>query len=155
MLLFIKLALCFFNFLLWHNCLHYFILSAIVMATHGTTSPRVLVLGHSFIRRLQDCNNPRDLDLAFKIKEPGAIIWRGFWKRTVAKTIRHNLHVVHSVRPGIVIVQLGTNNLSFCPPLLVGSDLEDFVCLLHDSYGLQIVCVCQDYSSSSFRLTFG
>ena len=50
-LLFIKLALCFFNFLLWHNCLPYFILSAIVMATHNTPTPRVLVLGHSFVYR--------------------------------------------------------------------------------------------------------
>ena len=39
------------------------------MATHGRPSPRVLVLGHSFIRRLRDFieRNPGDLDLAFKL----------------------------------------------------------------------------------------
>ena len=53
-------------------------LSRIVMATHGTPSPRVLILGHSFIRRLRDFieRNPGDLDLAFKLKEPAAIFWR-------------------------------------------------------------------------------
>ena len=42
------------------------------MATHGTPTPRVLVLGHSFIRRLRDFieRNSRDLDLAFKLKRP-------------------------------------------------------------------------------------
>ena len=41
------------------------------------------------------------------------------------------LHVVQSVRPDIVIVQLGTHDLSFRAPLLMGSDPEDFVHLLH------------------------
>ena len=48
------------------------------MATHGTPTPRVL---------------------AFKLKEPAAIFWHGVGGRTVAKTIRHDLHVVQSVRP--------------------------------------------------------
>lgn len=56
----------------------------------------------------------------------------------MAKTIRHDLHAVQSARPDIVIVQLGTNDLSFQPHLQVGSDLEDFVRLLHD-LGLRII----------------
>lgn len=56
----------------------------------------------------------------------------------MAKTIRHDLQVVQSVRPDIVIVQLGTSDLSFHPPLHVVSDLEDFVRLLHD-LGLRII----------------
>ena len=35
-LLFIKLALCFFSFLLWHKCLPYFILSALVIACENS-----------------------------------------------------------------------------------------------------------------------
>ena len=61
----------------------------------------------------------------------------------MSKANRHDLHVVQSAHCDIVIVQLGTNDLSFRPRLLVGSDLEHFVCLLHDSYGFQFVCVCQ------------
>ena len=43
----------------------------------------------------------------------------------------------------MVIVQLGTNDLTSCPPLQVSSAIEDFVHLLHDSYGVKVVCVCQ------------
>ena len=126
------------------------------MATHGTPTPRVLVLGHSFIRRLHDFieRNPRDSDLAFKLKEPAAIFWHGVGRRTVAKTIRHDLHVVQSALSDIVIVQLGTNDLTSRSPLLVDSDLEDFVRLLHDSCGVQFVCVCQTIrrrSATSFN----
>ena len=71
------------------------------------------------------------------------ITWHGIGGRTVAKTIKFDLHVVRSTRPDIVIVQLGTNDLPVQSPLQVGSELEDFVRLLHDSYGVKFVCVCQ------------
>ena len=57
----------------------------------------------------------------------------------MARTIRIDLHVTQSVSPDIVIVQLGTNDLSFRAPLLVGPDPEEFVRLLHASYGVQFV----------------
>ena len=37
------------------------------------------------------------------------------------------------------VVQLGTHHLSFRAPLLVGSDPEDFVRLLHASYDVQFM----------------
>ena len=37
------------------------------------------------------------------------------------------------------VVQLGTHHLSFRAPLLVGSDPEELVRLLHVSYGVQFV----------------
>ena len=73
------------------------------------------------------------------MKEPTAIIWHGVGGRRVARTIRNDLHVMQSVSPDIVIVQLGTNALSFRAPLLVGSDPEELVRLLHASYGAQFV----------------
>ena len=73
------------------------------------------------------------------MKEPTAIIWHGVGGRRVARTIRIDLHVMQSVSPDIVIVQLGTNDLSFRAPLLVGSDPEELVRLLHASYGVQFV----------------
>ena len=57
----------------------------------------------------------------------------------MARTIRNDLHVMQSVSPDIVIVQLGATYLSFRAPLLVGSDPEEFVRLLHASYGIQFV----------------
>ena len=73
------------------------------------------------------------------MKEPTAIIWHGIGGRRVARTIRNDLHVMQSVGPIIIIVQLGTNELSFRALLLVGSDPEEFVRLLHASYGVQFV----------------
>ena len=60
--------------------------------------------------------------------------------RTIAKTVTFELHILHSFRPDIVIVQLGTIDLTSCPPLRVGSALEDFAHLLHDSHGVRGVC---------------
>ena len=59
------------------------------MATHGTPTPRTLVLGHSFIRRLRDFieRNPGYLDLTFEITEPAAMSWHGVGGSTVAKAI--------------------------------------------------------------------
>ena len=65
------------------------------------------------------------------------------WGRTVAKTVKFDQHILHSFRPDIVIVQLDTNDLTLCHPLQVGSAIEDFVHLLHDSYGVKGVCICQ------------
>ena len=77
--------------------------------------------------------------------------WEGAqWQRQSVMTCM----LCKSVRPDIVIVQLGTNDLSSRPPLLVGSDLEDFVRLLHDWCGVQFVCVCQTIrrrSATSFN----
>ena len=66
-------------------------------------------------------------------------MWHGVGGRRVASTIRNDLHVMQSVSPDIVIVQLGTNDLSFRAPLLVGSDSAELVRLLHASYGVQFV----------------
>lgn len=54
------------------------------MATHGTPTPRVLVLGHSFIRRLRDFieRKPGDLDLAFNLKPREKLILATFLPRT-------------------------------------------------------------------------
>ena len=107
--------------------------------------PRVLILSHSFIRRLHGFieSNPGHLDLAFRLTASALISWHGVGGRTVAKTVKFDLHILHSFRPGIVIVQLGTNDLTSYSPLQVGSAIEDFVHLLHDSYGVKGVCVCQ------------
>ena len=123
------------------------------MATHTVTpTPRVLILGHSFIRRLQKFieHHIGHLDLSLQITAPADITWHGIGGRTVAKTIKFDLHVVRSTRPDIVIVQLGTNDLPFQSPLQVGSELEDFVRLLHDSYGVKFVCVRQTIRQRSF-----
>ena len=109
-------------------------------------TPRVLILGHSFICRLHDFieRNSRHLDLKFQLQASAHLWWHGSWGRTIAKTVKFDLHIIHSFRPDIVIVQLGTNDLTSCPPLQVGSaPKEDLVHLPHDSYGVKVIYVCQ------------
>ena len=121
------------------------------MATQTVTpTPRVLILGHSFIRRLQKFmeHHIGYLDLSLQITASADIAWHGIGGRTVAKTVKFNLHVVRSTRPDIA--QLGTNDLPFQSPLQVGSKLEEFGRLLHYSYGVRFVCVCQTIRQRSF-----
>ena len=99
----------------------------------------------SFIRRLHDFieRDSGQFDLTLHLTESAHIRWHGVGGRTIAKTIKFDLRILHSFRPDIVIVQLGTNDLTSTPPLQVGSAMEDFVHLLHDPYGVKFVCVCQ------------
>ena len=59
------------------------------------------------------------------------------------KTIEHDLHVVASFQPDIVILQLGSNDLTSDEPAHVGSAIDDLVKLWHDVYGVKFICVCQ------------
>ena len=109
-------------------------------------TPCILILGHClFIRHLRDFieRDSGHLDLMFHLSASSLISHHGIGGCTIAKTVKFDLHNLHSFHPDIVIVQLGTNDLTSCPPLRVGSALEDFVHLLHDSYGVRGVCVCQ------------
>ena len=62
--------------------------------------------------------------------------------RTVAKTLQYDLPVVASSTPDIVILQLGTNDLSRLDPLVVASSIEELVTILHDTYNVELICVC-------------
>ena len=104
-----------------------------------------MVLGHSFVRRLHHYILQRSpiLDVHFDLSEPLVTQWLGIGGRTVQKTIRYDMRAITVFRPDIVILQLGTNDLSNASPLRVGSDIEDFVRLLYHSCNVKIVCVCQ------------
>ena len=113
-----------------------------IISVHMAT-PRVLILGHSFIRRLGEFVDHRPhLDRSFMLSGAAIFRWQGKGGRTLA-TIQDDLPVVKSFAPHIVILQLGTNDLSRLDPLLVGSAIEDLVRTLHDSYNVRLVCVCQ------------
>ena len=113
--------------------------------------PLVLILGHSFIRRLKDfiASHP-DLNANFLIAEACEIKWHGVGGRTIAKARAFDLPMVESFVPQIVILQLGPNDLEHADPLLIASAIEDLVTLLHDRFQVKRVCVCQTvYRESS------
>ena len=116
---------------------------------------RILILGHSFIRRLhvflrQNFNEvfARNLHIDGDL----SIKWHGIGGRTISKVIRHDLGIVEKFAPEIVVIQLGTNDLSSVSAVETGSALEDLSHLLHESYGVQRVCVCQTIFRSNAPL---
>ena len=106
-------------------------------------NPKIWILGHSFARRLnQFVSNVLRLNHHFFLKRVVRFKWHGVGGKTVATTLQNDLHVVESFKLDIVILQLGTNELSQLTTLVVGSALEDLVRLLHDFHNVKIVCVC-------------
>ena len=108
--------------------------------------PRVLILGHSFVHRLYsfiDSTSNPVLTLSLGITEPLHVKWHGIGGRTIAKALAFDLHVVEYFKPHVVILKLGTNDLTYLDPTTVGSSLEDLTQVLHFRYGVQRIVVCQ------------
>ena len=107
--------------------------------------PNALILGHSFVRRLQ-----RDLELGFdprtasdfNLRGTASVHLHGIGGRTVPLLEEHDLHVVKNLAPDIVILDIGTNDLSHALPQTVGSKIEEFVRLLQGDYSLRAIGVC-------------
>ena len=101
--------------------------------------PRVLILGHFFIRRLKDfiASHP-DLNANFLIAEACEFKWHGVGGKTIAKARAFDLPMVESFLPQIVILQLGSNDLVHADPLSIASAIEDLVTLLHDRFLLRL-----------------
>ena len=107
---------------------------------------RVLILGHSFIHRLYSfivAHFGRDFVENFHSGDDLIFKWHGIGGRTVAKTRQFDLGVVESFTPDIVILQLGTNDLTALSAVETGSAIEDLVYLLYNSCNVKRICVCQ------------
>ena len=112
----------------------------------ASSPPTVLLFGHSFIRRLRDDLrtqfDPR-ADEAFKLSKDAIVHLHGVGGRTVRKLIQYDLGVFSSLSPHAVILEIGTNDLSDLRPEVVGSEIEELVRLLLDSYAVRVIGVCE------------
>ena len=117
------------------------------------TETRVLILGHSFIRRLREFVNDNSLEynLTLGIPEPVTVRWRGVGGRTVVKLKEFDLAIVSEFKPDIIFLQVGTNDLAQrnMSPVTVGSAIEEFVTLLHEKHGVRFICVGQTIKRAS------
>ncbi len=107
--------------------------------------PKVLVLGHSFVRRLKfDLRHQSDLRMSpsFKLEGTARVYMRGIGGRTVQKLRQHDLDEVSRLSPDIVLLEIGTNDLSYLRPEVVGSQIEELVVLLREIYMVKVVGVC-------------
>ena len=105
----------------------------------------VLVLGHSFVRRLKsDLKFQLDsrLSPSFKLDGTARVHMHGIGDRTVTKLRKYDFGVVARLSPDIAILEIGTNDLSFLPPEVVGSEIEELVSQLQQPYRVKVVCVC-------------
>lgn len=107
--------------------------------------PKVLVLGHSFVKRLRfDINrgnifrSSSDLGLAGH----AFVSMFGVGGLTIPRLWKDHLRVVSRRAPDVIILELGTNDLSREEPELVASSLEVLVRLLHDRFKVKVICVC-------------
>ena len=107
--------------------------------------PCVLVLRDSFICRLHQfvLGASQHFSVDFHLKHCAIIKWHGIGGHTVKKTVQHDLHVIKSFIPDIVIIQMGSNDLTRETALRVGSSIDNFVRLLHDVYHVKVIYVCQ------------
>ena len=109
------------------------------------SSPVVLILGHSFVRRLcHDLETGFDqrADLNFNLKGTAVVFLHGLGGRTAPKLCMFDLHVVKQLSPDIIILEIGTNDLTRVGPEVVGSEIDDFVRFMVDNLAVRVVGVC-------------
>lgn len=112
----------------------------------ASSPPTVLLFGHSFIRRLrEDLRTQFDprADEAFNLSNDAIVHLHGVGGRTVRKLIQYDLGVISSLSPHALILEIGTNDLSDLRPEVVGSEIEELVRLLLDSYSVRVIGVCE------------
>ena len=116
--------------------------------------PVALILGHSFVKRLIfdiKSKTHRIFSLDFNLKDRASVHIHGVGGRTVPKLWKHDLSYVSRINPDIVILEIGTNDLSVEDPNVVATSIEVLVRYLHDRFGVKIVgfCLVIPRSSSS------
>ena len=107
--------------------------------------PNVLILGHSFVKRLQsDLKATFDAraDCTFHLEGTATVHLFGVGGRTVPKLRQYDLHVVQRLAPDVVLLEIGTNDLSVAKPEIVGSSIEELVGLLLVDFSVRAVGVC-------------
>lgn len=104
-----------------------------------------LILGHSFVHRLhsfieeeRDARTRPDFGLT-------NIHWHGIGGRTVPRLIQHDLGLLNYVQPNVVILIIGSNDLSnpHLHPTSIGSNIDDLVNRLHFDFGVSFIVVNQ------------
>ena len=118
-------------------------------------APRqILILGHSFICRLAGFLQKRGHEhLMAKLSSLGSISFHGVGGRTIAKVRKFDLSIICCLSPDIIVLELGSNDLTKLPVQTVGSELETLVRILHDEFHVKTIAVCQVIRRHSYECT--
>ena len=104
----------------------------------ASSVPSVLVLGHSFIRRLRDdlrLHFDSRADDTFGLSDDAIVHLHGVGGLTVAR-LRRDLGMVSPLSPQVVILELGTNDLTRLRLEVAGSEIED-------TFSVRVIGVCK------------
>ena len=111
-----------------------------------SSRPVVLILGHSFVKRLKRdllCGFDARASPTFDLQKDALVHLYGVGGRTVPKLMKFDLSLVASLQPDIVILEIGTNDLSVSRPDIVGSSIDDLVGMLIGEFRVRVVGVCK------------
>ncbi len=130
---------------------------------------RVLFLGHSFIWRLEDFITKSTFPCVakdFALPPSTSIRFRGIGGRTVATLRRHDLAVVASFKPNILVLEIGSNDL--CDPTLsvaaIATNIIQLINMFHFRYKVTHIMLgeiiprltlpptCPDYNKRAHHL---
>ncbi len=106
--------------------------------------PKILIFGHSFVRRLNDdlySSFDKRARINFHMASSGDVSLKGIGGSTVDKVFAHDIEWLKGSKPDILILELGTNYLSCLPPEVVGSWIHDLACFMRDEVRVSIVGV--------------
>ena len=108
------------------------------------SNPKVLVFGHSFVKRMhRDLRSKFDVRAALNFNMHNvAIKLHGVGGRTVDKLVKIDFNRVTQFQPNIVILEVGTNDLTLEKPETVGSRIDDLVRMLLGVPSVRVVGVC-------------
>lgn len=110
----------------------------------GHSPPRVLIMGHSYVRRLREfCFANGQVNLGI-LPSDAQVILHGFGGMRLRGLVGR-IHMVRDLSPSVVVLQIGGNDLSsahHASPHLVARQILDFCQTLLDS-GVVSVMVCK------------
>ena len=109
--------------------------------------PKVLIFGHSFVRRLHD-DLVKGFDSRanqnFNLAGSGIYVClKGTGGRTVEKVRKYDISAIASIQPDIIILELGTNDLCHLSPEVVGSRIEELARFFRDELRVKVIVICQ------------
>ena len=81
-------------------------------------------------------------DLNYNLKGTAVVFMHGVGGQTVPKLHMFDLHMVKKLSLDIIILEIGTNDLTRVGPEVVGSEIDDFVRFLVDNLAVRVVSVC-------------
>ena len=81
-------------------------------------------------------------DDTFGLSDDANVHLHGVGGLTVER-LRRDLDIVSSLSPQVVILEIGTNDLTRLHPEVTGSKIEELVCLLLDTFSVQVIGVCE------------